>query len=97
MTLAGRVLHQARIARAKHVLGAIAETDLELAGQDGHELAARRGMSVEKPSDGPLTERDLRRCEALRPLGSLREVDRLDARLSPGIGEQAERSHRKSS
>src|SRR3954469_18191013 len=60
VALAGRVLDQPRVAGAEHVLGAIAEPDLELALQDDHELPPRRRVPVEEAADRPHAERDLR-------------------------------------
>src|SRR5262245_22237949 len=59
MTLPGGVLDQARVAGTEHVLRAVAEPDLELAGQDDHELSPRRRVPVEESSHRPHAERDL--------------------------------------
>src|SRR5690349_2220931 len=56
VTLAGGVLDQARVAGTEHVLGAVAEPDLELALQDDDELAARCRVPVERAADGPYVE-----------------------------------------
>src|SRR5439155_925240 len=60
VAFAGRVLDQAGVAGAEDVLGAVAQPDLELAGQDDHELAPRRRMPVDELTARPLAERDLR-------------------------------------
>src|SRR5436309_11915578 len=52
--LAGRVLDESRVARAEHVLGPVAQTDLELPGENDDELAARRGVPVDELAHGPL-------------------------------------------
>src|SRR2546426_10264261 len=78
VALARRVLDQPGVAGAEDVLGAVAQADLELAVEDDDELAAWGWMPVEVLAERPLAERDLRRCEALRPLRRPAEVDRLD-------------------
>ena len=58
MALAGRVLDEPRVARAEHVLGAVAQTDLELAGENDDELTARCGVPVEELAR-PATRRNV--------------------------------------
>src|SRR5438046_5129800 len=93
VALAGRVLDQPRVAGAEHVLGAVAEPDLELPLQDDHELPPRRGVPVEEAAHRPHAERDLRGRQPLEPVGFLVDVDRLDAPLPVGAGVEPERSH----
>src|SRR2546428_115427 len=81
VSLARRVLDESRVARAEHVLRAVAKADLELSGENDHELAARGRMPVEELAGGPLPKRDLTRGEPLQPVGLGLEVDRLDVRL----------------
>src|SRR2546426_584689 len=94
VALARRVLDQPGVAGAEDVLGAVAQADLELAGEDDDELAAWGRMPVEVLAERPLAERDLRRRQALRPLRHAPEVDRLDARLPIGARVESKRSHR---
>src|SRR5688500_15563253 len=54
------VLHEPRIAGTEQVLAAVAAADLELAGEDDHELASRGRMPIVEPAHVPLAERDLR-------------------------------------
>src|SRR2546430_16209539 len=63
---------------SEDVLGAVAQADLELAGEDDDELATWGWMPVGVLAERPLAERDLRRRQALRPLRRPAEVDRLD-------------------
>src|SRR5204863_9017212 len=93
VALAGRVLDQPCVAGAEHVLGAVAQADLELPLQDDHELPARRRVPVEEAADRPHAERDLRGRQSLEPVGLLVDVDRLDAPLPVGAGVEPERSH----
>src|ERR687887_2016675 len=93
VALTGRVLDQPRVPGAEHVLGAVAEADLELALQDDDELPARRRVPVERPADRPDVEGDLRRGQALEPVGLLVDVDPVDAPLPVGAGVEPERSH----
>src|SRR5712691_2648947 len=79
MPPARRVLDQPGVARAEDVLSAVAQADLELAGEHDDELAARGRVPVEVLADRPLAETDLRRREPLRPVRCPAEVDRLDA------------------
>src|SRR5437899_7406323 len=81
VSVAGRVLDEASVTRAEYVLRAVAQADLELPGEDDHELTARRGVPVEKLPGGPLAKRDLARGKPLQPIGLRLEVDRLDVRL----------------
>src|SRR5437660_3152522 len=81
VSLARRVLDEAGVPRAEYVLRAVAQTDLELPGEDDHELTARRGVPVEELPSGPLAKRDLARGKPLEPIGLRLEVDRLDVRL----------------
>src|SRR5437016_9425130 len=94
VALARRVLDQPGVAGAEDVLSAVAQADLELAGEDDDELAARGRVPVEVLADRPLAETDLRRRQPLRPLRRPAEVDRLDARLPIGTRVEPERSHR---
>jgi hypothetical protein len=94
VALARDVLDQPRVARAEDVRGAVAEADLELAGEDDDELAPRRGVPVDEVAHRALAERDLGGVEALGPLGRARDVDGLDVRVAVGTGIEAERSHR---
>src|SRR5947209_7539944 len=80
VALARRVLDQPGVAGAEDVLGAVAQADLELAGEDDDELAAWGRMPVEVLAERPLAEQDLRRCEALRPL------QRLSRRVRENVG-----------
>src|SRR3989442_14599114 len=82
--LARRVLDQSRVAGAEHVLPAVPQADLELPGEDDHELAARGRMPVEELSDRPDAERDLRGRQPLRPLPCSSQVDRLALRVPIG-------------
>src|SRR2546421_13074647 len=91
---ARRVLDQPGVARAEDVLSAVAQADLELAGEDDDELSARGRVPVEVLADRPLAEADLRRRQPLRPLRCPAEVDRLDARLPVGPRVEPECSHR---
>src|SRR6185369_4672645 len=93
VALTGGVLDQARIAGTEHVLGAVAQPDLELAGQDDDELAARRRVPVEEPTHRPHAERDLRRRQSLQPVVLLLDVDLVDPPLSIRPRVQPERSH----
>src|SRR5262245_27596185 len=94
VSLAGGVLHQAGVAGAEDVLGAIAEPDLQLAGEDDDELPARRGMPVERPAHRPLAERDLGGRQPLLPVRHLAELDRLDVRMPVAARVESERPHR---
>src|SRR5207244_6005705 len=78
VALARRVLDQPGGAGAEDVLGAVAQADLELAGEDDDELAAWGRMPVDVLAERPLAERDMRSCEAIRALPRPAEVDRLD-------------------
>src|SRR5438874_12636666 len=84
MPPAGRVLDEPGVTGAEDVLPAVAQADLELAGEEDDELAARGRVPVEVLADRPLPERDLRRRQPLRPLRCPAEIDRLDARLPVG-------------
>src|SRR2546425_8960669 len=75
-----RVLDQPGVARAEDALSAVAQADLELAGEHDDELAARGRVPVEVLADRPLAETDLRRRQPLRPLPCPAEVDQLEAR-----------------
>src|SRR5262245_59575592 len=66
--LARRVLDQPGIAGTEDVLGAVAESDLELARQDDDELPARRRVPVLEVPDRTFPERDLGRGEAFAPV-----------------------------
>src|SRR6266436_8215014 len=81
VSLARRVLDESRVARAEHVLRAVAKADLELSGENDHELAARGRMPVEELAGGPLAERDLARGEPLQPVRLRLELDPFDVRL----------------
>src|SRR5262245_49797185 len=94
VTSTRRVFDEPRIARTEDGLRAVAQADLELTRQNDDELAARRRMPVEEPSDRILTECNLCRCEAFRPVRRLREVDLLDVGLSISSGVQPKRRHR---
>src|SRR4026207_2579765 len=50
VALTGGVLGEARSAGTEHVLGAVAQPDRELAGQDDDELAARRRVPGGEPT-----------------------------------------------
>src|SRR5262245_28423656 len=78
VALARRVFDQARVAGTEEVLAAVAAADLELAGEDDHELPPRRGMPVVEPADVPFAERDLGGWNALHPVVVLLVVDLLD-------------------
>src|SRR5207245_8201815 len=82
MPPARRVLDQPGVARAEDVLPAVAHTDLELAGENDDELAARGRVPVEVLADRPLAKPDLGRRQPFRPVGNLGQVVRLDLRLS---------------
>src|SRR5215510_2449239 len=92
--LARRVLDEPRVARSKHVLGAVAQADLELSGENDHELTARRRVPVEKLPGGPLAERDLAGGEPLEPVGLRFELDPLDVRLLVGARVHSKCPHR---
>src|SRR6185436_6363615 len=81
VALARGVLDQPRVTGTEHVLGAVAQPDLELARQDDDELAARGWMPVEESAHRPHAEGDLRRRQPLEPVLFLHDVDRLDAPL----------------
>src|SRR5438128_7771720 len=93
VTLARGVLDQARVAGAEDMLGPVAQPDLELAGEDDHELSARRRVPVDVATDRPVAERDLGRGQAGRPLLGLGQIDRLDVRLPVGPRVESVRSH----
>src|SRR2546422_2230760 len=93
VALARRSLDQPGVAGAEDVLGAVAQADLELAGEDDDELTAWGRMPVEVLAERPLAERDLRSRQALRPLRHAPEVDRLDARLPIGARVESKRLH----
>src|SRR2546422_622404 len=93
VALARRVLDQPRVAGTEDVLPAVAQADLELAGEDDDELTPRGRMPVEVLADRPLAERDLRRRQTLRPLRRPGQVDRLDARLPVRARVESERLH----
>src|SRR3989449_11722376 len=57
---ARRVLDQPGVARAEAVLPAVAQADLELAGEHDDELAARRRAPVAGLADRPLAATELR-------------------------------------
>src|SRR5262245_37846006 len=94
VTAARRVLDQSRVAGPEDVLRAIPEPDLELTGEDDHELTARRRVPVDEAADRVLAVRDLRGRQALAPLGSLGELDRVDVRLAVSPRVQSKESHR---
>src|ERR1700693_5391121 len=94
MPLPRRVLEQARVARAEEMLGAVSQADLELAGEDDDELPLRRRMPVDETPDRVLPEGDLRRRQALAPIGRPGEWNRLDVRLAVSARVQSEQSHR---
>src|SRR5438093_9723738 len=79
--LARRVLDEPRVTRPKHVLRSVAQADLELSGENDHELTPRRRVPVEELAGGPLAERDLARGEPLQPVRLRLELDLLDVRL----------------
>src|SRR5215813_1333955 len=93
MALARGVLHEARVTRPKDVLRSVAQTNLELAGQDDHELPPRGGVPVLEVPRRALPERDLRGGQSLGPVGALGEGDRLNVRLTVGAGVEAEQGH----
>ena len=71
----------------------VAQTNLELAGQDDHELPPRGGVPVLKVSRRALPERNLRGGQTLGPVGALGEGNRLDVGLAVGAGVEAEQGH----
>src|SRR5215831_21399359 len=79
--LARRVLDEPRVSRSKHVLRAVAQADLELSGENDHELTPRRRMPVEKLAGRPLAKRYLARRKTLEPVGLRLEIDLLDVTL----------------
>jgi hypothetical protein len=95
VALARRVLDEAGVARTEDLLGAVAEADLELAGQDDDELPPRRRMPVDEAPDRILAEGDLRRGEPLDPVGMLAEIDRLEVRLPVTAGIKAKGTPRR--
>ena len=92
--LARRVLDESGVARPEDVLGAVAEADLELPGENDDELAARRRVPVEELAYRPLAERDLICRKPLQPVGLGLELDPLDVRLLVGTRVQPECAHR---
>src|SRR5207247_10891942 len=77
VALARHVLDQPGVAGAEDVLGAVAQADLELAGEEDDELATWGWMPVEVLAERPLAARELRRRQAIRPLRRPAEADRL--------------------
>jgi len=59
VALASGIFNQTGIAGAKDVLGAVTQADLELAGEDDDELAARRWMPVLKSLRGLAAKRNV--------------------------------------
>src|SRR6267143_3698452 len=92
--LARRVLDESGVTRSEHVLRAVAQTDLELPGENDDELAAGGRMPVEELARRPLPERDLIRRKALQPVGLRLELDVLDVRLPVSACVEPERAHR---
>src|SRR5690242_3109794 len=94
MASAGGVLHQPRVAGTEQMLGAVAQADLELAGEDDHELAPWRGMPVDEVADRALAERDLGGGQAFGPGRGALEIDRFDVRLAVVTRVEPECLHR---
>src|SRR5215813_7031318 len=93
MALARGVLDQTSVTRAENVLGAVAQPDLELAGEDDHELPPRCRVPVLEVPRRALPEGDLRGGEALGPIGSLGEGNWLDVGLAVVAGVESEQGH----
>lgn len=71
MAFASGILYQAGIAGAKDVYGAVAQPDLQLAGDDNHELASRGWMPVLEITHRGLTKADGGCCLGRGPFGGL--------------------------
>src|SRR5262245_65386368 len=93
VALAGGVLDEPGVAGAEDLRGAVAEPDLEVALEDDDELPPRRRMPVDEAADGILAEDDLRRRQALDPVGVGREIDHLEVRLPVRARKESIRSH----
>src|SRR5262245_21833370 len=86
VALAREVFGQGHVARAVAVHGAVAETDLDFAGQGDHELAARRVVPVDEVAGLRRAKDDaLRRLQGaeLRMGG---QIQLLDVRLAVFAG-----------
>src|SRR5262249_4079224 len=94
MPPAGGVLDEPRITGPKDVLRAIAEADLELAGDDDDELPPRRRVPGEEAPDGVLPERALCGRQTFSPLRGLGQIDRLDVGFAVGARVEPECCHR---
>ena len=78
MALAGGVSHQAGVAGAEYVLGAVAQANFQLARQDNHVLGAGRRMPVLETSYRGSPEGDGGCVLGVGPVRGIVQVNGLD-------------------
>ena len=80
--------------RGRRVLGAVAEADLQLAGQDDDKLAARGRVPVGEAAGRGFAEADGGRCLGALPIRRLVQFDSLNVGLAVIARVKSEGSHR---